>query len=98
MAGKWNVPQWLEGGSHYNDPKGNLTEWAKSDLFATMSKEFGWREFGDHDLTQVQESLKAEGKNPNDLKIVHIDMQDYARKTGWEIWWKVEEWDMAMAA
>lgn len=88
----------LNTGSNYPDPKKWLTESAKADIFTTMNTQYEWREFGEHDLKQVQESLKAEGKNPNDHQTVMRDMQDYANKTWWAIWWKAWEWNMEMAA
>lgn len=47
-----------------------------------MTASFQGREFGNHDIKQVQESLKAEGKDPNDHETVMRDMEDYANKTG----------------
>jgi len=102
MAKLLNQLQWssnlnLQWSNDLN-PQWWITEQAKSDIFATMNKQYPWREFGEHDLKQVQESLEAEGKNPNDTKTVFADMQDYANKTWWAMWEKTEEQEMKMTA
>ena len=84
-----------ERAATWSDKKKKLTDGAKSDICKAMTASFQGREFGNHDIKQVQESLKAEGKDANDHETVMRDMENYANKTGWAEWGKV---DMAMAA
>ena len=68
-----------------------LTNATKEEICNAIGKEFSlktqWgnfdRTFDNHDIKQVQMSLEAEWKDPNDPNVLKADLRDYAQKTWW---------------
>lgn len=78
------IPMYPECQQQSKSCKKKLSEDTKKEIYQAVSQQFGWA-FGNsdmqEDIEQVQQSLEAEGKNPNDAQTLKRDLEDYAHQT-----------------